>query len=146
MDNYIDIYTYPIAEAEREGMFLNTIKENRILSYPVIITIKKTDDLKTLHLKIFKKYQKILYHQGQSQIDSIDICYPHFNEKIGIFFTKDKICPICKKSYDRNTKFCSLFNSFDKSVLFRNLINDKNKNIPLIFYVKSFFYNPQYSI
>ena len=146
MDNYIDIYTYPITEVEREGMFLNTIKENRILSYPVIITIKKTDDLKTLHLKIFKKYQKILYHQGQSQIDSIDICYPHFNEKIGIFFTKDKICPICKKSYDRNTKFCSLFNSFDKSVLFRNLINDKNKNIPLIFYVKSFFYNPQYSI
>ena len=146
LDNYIDIYTYPITEIEREGMFLNTIKENRILSYPVIITIKKTDDLKALHLKIFKKYQKILYNQGQSQIDSIDICYPHFIEKIGKFYIKDKICPICKKAYDRNTKFCSLFNSFDKSVLIRNIINDKNKNIPLIFYVKSFFYNPQYSI
>ena len=146
LDNYIDIYTYPITEIEREGLFLNTIKENRILSYPVIITIKKTDDLKTLHLKIFKKYQKILYNQGQSQIDSIDICYPHFNEKIGKFCIKDKICPICKKAYDRNTKFCSLFNSFDKSVLFRNLINDKNKNLPLIFYVKSFFFNPHYSI
>ena len=146
LENYIDIYTYPIAEIEREGMFLNIIKENKILSYPVIITIKKTDDLKTLHLIIFKKYQKILYNQGQSQIDSIDICYPHFNEKTGKFFIKDKICPICKKAYDRNTKFCSLFNSYDKSILFRNIINYKNKNIPLIFYVKSFFYNPQYSI
>ena len=77
----------------------------------------------------------------------IEICYPHFNDKWG--YTKIKQCPLCTKPYDRNSKYCNLFdlvkNTNKKiSLLIKHLDNNnKNIKIPLIFYAKSQCYNTQ---
>jgi ubiquitin C-terminal hydrolase len=141
LEDYIDVYVYPFTEVDSYNMFMKVIKTHKILSYPILISIKKTDSLKNLNILIYKKLRKILYNQGQNELTSFEICYPHFNDKWESFKIKDGICPICKKLYDKNTKYCSLFNTFTENNSIFNLINN-NKDIPLIFYAKSFFYNP----
>ena len=146
MDNYIDVYVYPVAEYEKEGMFFNIIKVQKIVSYPIIFSINKNESLKNLQSLIFKKLYKILDSQGRNFLDSIEICFPHFNDKWNNYKIKEGICPICKKAYDKNTKFCALFDSLDKKTTILNLINNQNKNRPLILYGKSILYSPQLSL
>lgn len=40
LENYIDIYVYPITEIEKETIFLKTVKSDKIISYPIIISKK----------------------------------------------------------------------------------------------------------
>ena len=149
-ENYIDIYVYPITEVEDEGiasmMNLKTVTKNKILSYPVIVNIKKDDTLKDLKLLIFKRFQKILYSQSQNQLSSIELFYPHFNKKWDLLKIKNIVCPICKKSYDIRTKCCNLFKSLDKKDLISNLIKKLNKDMPLILLAKSSEYHPNKNI
>jgi hypothetical protein len=146
MDNYIDVYVYPVAEYEKEGMFFNITRVQKIVSYPIIFSINKNESLKNLQSLIFKKLYKILDSQGRNFSDSIEICFPHFNDKWNNYKIKEGICPICKKAYDKNTKFCALFDSLDKKTTILNLINNQNKNRPLILYGKSILYSPQLSL
>ena len=146
LENYIDVYIYPVAEFERENIVFNIVKVIKIISYPVIVSIKKNDSLKSLQVLIFKKFNKILESQGRNFYDSIEICFPHFNDKWNNFKIKDKICPICKKAYDKNTKFCSLFDSIQKSATIFNLINNMSKDRPLILFAKSSLYNPNLNL
>ena len=143
LENYIDIYVYPITEIEKETMFFDIAKVDKIISYPVIISKKKYDTLKSLHISIVRKLQYIIHNQGQINIDSVELFYPHFNHRWDNYKIKNGICPICQKPYDKNTKFCRLFNNFTQNNFLFNLINDKNKDIPLILYAKSFIYNQE---
>ena len=146
LEDYLDIYVFPITEIESISIFANIIKTNKILSYPVIISIKKTDNLKNLQILIFKKLKKILYNQEENQINTIEICYPHFNDKWDNFKIRDGKCPICKKVYDKKTQYCSLFDSFTQTNSVLTLINNHNQDIPLIIYARSCFYNQNSSI
>ena len=145
LDNYIDVYVYPFGEFERENMLFNIVKVEKIVSFPVIISIKKNDNLKNLKLLIFKKLNKILENQARNYLDAIEICFPHFNDKWNIFKIKEGICPICKKAYDKN-KFCLLFDSIQKNATILNLINNMDKDRPLILFAKSSFYNSNLSL
>ena len=146
LENYIDVYIYPVAEFERENMLFNIVKVTKIISYPVMISIKKNDNLKTLQMLIFKKINKILESQGRNFYDSIEICFPHFNDKWNNFKIKEGICPICKKAYDKNTKFCALFDSIPKSATIFNLINNMSKDRPLILFARSALYNSKLNL
>ena len=140
LENYLDVYVYPVGELEKENMFFNIVKEEKIISYPIIISIKKNDNLKNLQLLIFKRLNKILENQVRNYIDSIEICFPHFNDKWNNFKIKEGICPICKKAYDK-AKYCSLFDSMQKDATILNLINNMNKDRPLILFAKSSLFN-----
>ena len=147
LPDYIDVYLYPVAEIEKEG-YISFTKVFKILAYPTIFSANKNDNLKTLKIQIFQKFQKILQKPYRGYLNAIEICYPHFNDKWGI--NKMKECPFCKKSYDRNTKYCSPFDSINSKIKILDLIknlncisNNKNIKIPLIFYVKSNYYDPE---
>ena len=134
--NYIDIFVYPVAELEKESLFMmNMVKYDLILSYPIIISIKKNDTLKDLQMSIFNKMGKLLHSQFQSFYDSIDICFPHFTDKWESLKIKEGKCPICEKAYDKNTNYCSL--SINKSIKISNLIEKIGKGRPLILLAKS---------
>jgi len=137
--NYIDIFVYPVAELEKESMFMmNMVKYDLILSYPIMISIRKNDTLKDLQITIFNKMSKLLHSQFQSYYDSIDICFPHFTDKWENLKIKEGKCPICGKAYDRNTNYCSLLNpSINKSIKISNLIEKIGKGRPLILIAKS---------
>ena len=140
LDEYIDIYVYPITELDKESFYFNTKKESKILSYPILASIKKSDNLGDLEVLIFKKIKKILHSQVRNQINSIEICYPHFNDKWEDLKLKSGICPICGKQYEKNTKYCSLFESIIKTYTIEKLINNQNKDRPLILFAKSHLY------
>jgi hypothetical protein len=139
--NYIDIYVYPIAELEKETMFMNMVKYDLILTYPIMISIKKNDTLNDLQISIFNKMAKLLHSQFQSYLDYIDICFPHFTDKWENLKIKEGKCPICGKVYDKNTNYCSLLNSsFNKSIKISNLLEKIGKERPLILFAKSVGY------
>ena len=140
LNEYVDIYIYPITEIDKETKFFNVKKESKIISYPILAAIKKSDTFRDLDSLIFQKIRKILHNQVKNQMDSIEICYPHFNDKWDNFKLKNGLCPICGKSYDKNTKYCTLFN-IDRSYTIEKFLNNQNKDRPLIFFAKSFFYN-----
>ena len=149
LPDYVDVYAYPAAEIEKEGyLSLSFSIVFKILSYPIIFSINKNDNIKALQTKIVQKFQKIFENQYRGA-NSIEICFPHFNDKWG--YTKIKQCPLCLKSYDRNSKYCNLSdsvrnNNIKISKLIKHLddnINNKNIKIPLIFYAKSNCYNNQ---
>jgi hypothetical protein len=93
--NYIDIYVYPVAELEKENMFMNIVKYDLILSYPIIISIRKNDTLKDLQISIFNKMIKLLHSQFHSYLDYVDICFPHFTDKWENLKIREGKCPIC---------------------------------------------------
>ena len=139
--NYIDIYVYPVAELEKENMFMNIVKYDLILSYPIIISIRKNDTLKDLQMSIFNKMIKLLHSQFHSYLDYVDICFPHFTDKWENLKIKEGKCPICGKAYDRNTNYCSLLNSsINKSIKISNLMEIIGKGRPLILFAKSIGY------
>jgi hypothetical protein len=139
--NYIDIYVYPVAELEKENMFMNIVKYDLILSYPIIISIRKNDTLKDLQISIFNKMIKLLHSQFHSYLDYVDICFPHFTDKWENLKIKEGKCPICGKAYDRNTNYCSLLNSsINKSIKISNLMEKIGKGRPLILFAKSIGY------
>jgi hypothetical protein len=139
--NYIDIFVYPIAELEKETMFMNMVKYDLILTYPIMISIKKNDTLNDLQISIFNKMAKLLHSQFQSYLDYIDICFPHFTDKWENLKIKEGKCPICGKVYDKNTNYCSLLNSsFNKSIKISNLLEKIGKERPLILFAKSVGY------
>ena len=146
LEDYIDVYIYPVAEYQKENFLLNIVKVIKIISYPVIVSIKKDDNLQKLQILIFKKFNKILESRGRNFYDSIEICFPHFNDKWNNFKIKDGICPICKKTYDKNTQFCPLFDSIQKTATITNLINNMSKDRPLILFAKSSLYNSQLTL
>jgi len=138
--NYIDVFVYPIIEGERETMLMNIVKYNLILSYPIIISIRKNDTLKDLQILIFNKIGKLLHSQFQNDLDYIDICFPHFTDKWENLKIKEGKCPICGKAYDRNTNYCSLFDSSNKSPKVSNLMEKIGKGRPIILFAKSIGY------
>ena len=124
----------------------NIIKVFKLISYPVIISIKNNKSLKDLEKMIFEKCKKILHNQVQNSSNYIEICYPHLNEKWENFKIKEGKCPICEKKYDKNTKCCSLFNSVDNITLIYNFMKEKNSNRPLILFARSLFYNEKFNL
>ena len=146
LDNYINVYVYPVTEIEKEGMMFNIIRVFKLISYPLIISIKNNKSLKELEKMIFEKCKKILHNQVQNSPNYIEICYPHLNEKWENFKIKEGKCPICEKKYDKNTNYCSLFNSVDNNTLIYNFMKEKNNNRPLILFAKSIYYNEKYNL
>ena len=144
-ENYVDIYVFPIAEVEKEMYNIYTKTVNKILSFPIIISIKKNESLKSLESIIFKKIRKIL-DSNYNYLDAIEIYFPHYNNKWEIFKIKDNICPLCQKVYEKNTKYCKLFNSMDKNKSILNLIKIQDKDVPLILLAKSNYYNKKLSL
>lgn len=139
--NYIDIYAYPVRELKKEGLFGIT-NYDFIMSYPMIISIRKYNNFKDLKTLIFSKFKKILHSQVQNSFDVIDIYFPHFNDKWENLKTKEGKCPICSKAYDKNINSCSLFHSsFDTNMKISNFIEKINKGKPLVLFVKSEFYD-----
>jgi hypothetical protein len=130
-DDYINIYLYPITTKKIEGFFSSSNKDI-ILSYPIIISIKKEktlEDLETLVLIRFEKFLK------QNKKDSIELCYPHCNKEWGKFKCIDNICPLCQKKID-SKKYCQITN---KNILISDLLNKQTKR-SLIFFAKSKIY------
>ena len=140
LDNYINVYVYPITEIEKEAMF-NIVRKDKIISLPVIISIKKNEPLKELQKLVIRKFNKILHEQAQNYENSIEICYPHFNDKWENFKIPEGKCPLCEKNFDKNTKYCPLFDSYNRNLSISSFINEKNKNKPLILFAKSLYYN-----
>ena len=130
-DDYVNIYLYPITTKKIEGFFSSSNKDI-ILSYPIIISIKKEktlEDLETLVLIRFEKFLK------QNKKDSIELCYPHCNKEWGKFKCIDNICPLCQKKID-SKKYCQITN---KNILISDLLNKQTKR-SLIFFAKSQIY------
>ena len=144
LENYIDVYVFPIAEVEEELYNLYFTTVNKILSFPIIISIKKNDSLKSLQSIIFKKFRKIL--GNNNYLEAIEICFPHYNNKWDIVKIKNNICPLCKKAYEKKTKYCNLFNSIDKNKTILNLIKIQDESIPLILLAKSNYYNKKLTL
>ena len=136
IQNDCNIFIYPIMEKEVHGIISSSIKKV-ILSYPLILTLKKDNSLEDLENLINKKFQKILRKKEEN---SIEICFPHFTKNWGQFTIQNGECPICLKKYDK-TKFCNLFNSQPKNMKIIDLINEKNKGRPFILYAKSQSFN-----
>ena len=144
IENYVNVYIFPIAEVEKDIYSIYTKTVNKILSFPIIISLKKNDNLKSLQSIIFKKIRKIL--GNYNYLDAIEICFPHYNNKWDIFKIKDNVCPLCKKAYEKKIKYCKLFNSLDKNKTILNLIKIQDKDMPLILLAKSDYYNKQLSL
>ena len=140
--NYIDIYVYPVRELIKQGIFGAIINYDFIMSYPLIISIKKYNNFKDLKTLIFNKFKKILNSQVQNYIDAVDIYFPHFNDKWENLKIKEGKCPICSKAYDKNINSCSLFHSsFDTNIKISDFIEKVNKGKPLVLFVKSELYD-----
>ena len=144
LKDYIDVYIYPVIEKEKEGLFIfNTVRQQRILSFPLIISVGKYQTLNQLEVIVQEKVKKILHEQAQNITNAIDICYPHFNDK----WKNWKIgkCPICAKKVDNNL-WCSLSGSAYMNMTFHKFLHEKNTNRPLILYAQSSFYNTGYEL
>ena len=139
-EHYINVYVYPIMEVEKIGFFGNT-KKDEIISYPVILSIKENKKLKDLEILILKKLQKILHDGMKNQLNSIEICYPHFNDSWDDLQIKNKKCLFCEKAYEKNIECCSLFNSVSREMIISFFLEQRNKERPLILFVRSAFYN-----
>ena len=141
-EHYINVYVYPIIEIEKESFIGNT-KTDKIISYPVILSIKENNKLKDLELLILKKLKKILREGMQNDLNYIEICYPHFKDNWEDLKIKEGKCPLCEKAYEKNIKCCSLFNSVSREMEISSLMNQKNKGRPLILFVRSAFYSKE---
>ena len=82
-----------------------------ILSYPIIISIKKNDTYKDLQISILNKIGKLLHSQFQS-VYYINICFPHFTDKWENLKIKEGKFPICGKEYNRKYKLLQPIGSF----------------------------------
>ena len=140
-ENNIDIFVYPIAEIEKENQLFTNSNKDKILSYPLIISINKSYCLNDLESLIYKKVQRIMHDQAQNQAFTIEICYPHFKDKWGEFKINEGKCPICGKVYEKKQKYCSLFPTIDKNLKISEFIEEKNKGRPLILFAKSLLYD-----
>ena len=146
--DYITIYVYPLAEIEKESMFMfsGIKKYPKILSYPVLLSINKKASLVELNTLIFNKFKKALMDQFMNQPDSINIFYPHFNNTWENLKIKERKCPICQKLYTKENFGCNLFESFDKTMTIENLMEKQGKERPLILYAKTDVYDPRKEI
>ena len=140
-ENNIDVYVYPMTEIEKENQIFINLKHNKILSYPLIISINKTSSLNDLESLINIKLQRILNDQVQNQPYTIEICYPHFKDKWEKFKIKEGKCPICGKIFLKMQKYCSLFPAIDRRMTISEFIKEKNKGRPLILFAKSLLYD-----
>jgi ubiquitin carboxyl-terminal hydrolase 4/11/15 len=140
LKEYTTVYIYPVKETEKEGMFLNTVKVQKILSFPIVISIKKSQSLRELEEIIHEKYKKIMQIQAQNISNSFEICYPHFSDGWETFSIKDGRCPVCTKKIDSSQKWCGLFNSVRMSMSIHQFMLEKNKNRPLILFIQSCFF------
>ena len=136
-DNYINIYIYPITTKKIEGIFFTSYKDI-ILSYPIIIPIKKEKSIEDLESLVFKRLEKFL---KLNQKDSIELCYSHCNKEWGKFKCTENICPLCQKKID-SKKYCQITN---KNILISDLLNTQSKR-PLILFAKSqsYFKNKEF--
>ena len=140
-ENNIDIYVYPITEIEKENQIFINLRQDKILSYPLIISINKESSLNDLESLINKKLQRIIQDQAQNQEYTIELCYPHFKDKWGEFKINEGKCPICRKIFPKKQKYCSLFPTIDKNMKISEFIKEKNKGRPLILFAKSLFFD-----
>ena len=138
--NYLTIYVYLISDIEKENIFLGTKKVQKILSYPVIISINKNYSLNDLHVLIFKKLKKALISNFQ-QLNAIDIYFPHFDNSWELLKMKDGKCPICQKKYTNSVSCCNLFEFMDKTSTVQNLNEKQGNDRPIILYAKSDVYD-----
>ena len=145
LENYIDVYIYPVTESEKEGLFFNKVKQKKIVSFPIIISIEKYKTLNQMREIIQEKVRKMFHEQAQNITNAIEICYPHFNDKMKNFKIKEGKCPICGKKIDSN-QWCSLFDPFYMNMTIHKFMNEINKNRPLILYAQSSFYKNGYSL
>ena len=137
---YITIWVYPIADIEKETIFYGTKKIQKILSYPVVLAINRNYSLNDLHQLIFKKFKKALISNFQSQQNSIDIYFPHFDASWELLKMKDGKCPICQKKYTNSISCCNLFQFMDKTSTIKELL-EKQGERPIILYAKSDLYD-----
>ena len=140
-ENNIDVYVYPMTEIEKENQLFITTRHDKILSYPIIISVNQTSSLNDLESLINIKLQRILHGQAQNQAYAIEVCYPHFKDKWGEFKIKEGKCPICGKIFIKKQKYCSLFPTIDKKMKISEFIKEKNKGRPLILFAKSLLYD-----
>ena len=107
-EDSIDVYVYPITEIKKEN--------ERILSYPLFMSINKTYSLSDLESLINERIKTIINDQYLSKGNTIEICYPHFEDKWGEFKINEGKCPICGKIYEKKQNYCSLFPTIDKGL------------------------------
>jgi len=132
-EDSIDVYVYPITEIEKEN--------ERILSYPLFMSINKTYSLSDLESLINERIKTIINDQYLSKENTIEICYPHFEDKWGEFKINEGKYPICGKIYEKKQNYCSLFPTIDKGLKICKFIEEKNKGRPLILFAKSSLYD-----
>ena len=142
--NNIDIFVYPVTEISCKGVIGSTSK-TRKLSYPIIITLNKNDELTELYSVINKKMSKFLI---KSQIDtnSILIGFPHFSEKWINYKISTKKCPICDEKYNKNIKYCLLSKHFCDEDKILDIIKKMGEDRPLILFAESQIYNTNLEI
>ena len=76
----------------------------------------------------------------QSQQNSIDIYFPHFDASWELLKMKDGKCPICQKKYTNSISCCNLFQFMDKTSTIKELL-EKQGERPIILYAKSDLYD-----
>ena len=140
----IDIFVYPVAEVALKGIIGSNFQTKK-LSYPIVITIKKSGRLTELYSAIKQKLSKFLI---KSQIDtnSILIGFPHFSENWQNFKISSKICPICEAKYNNNLKYCLLSKNVCCGDRIIDIINKMGEDRPLILFAASQIYNPNSEI
>ena len=135
IQNDCNIFVYPIMEKEVHGTFSSSTKKV-ILSYPLVLTLKKENTLEDLENLINQKLQKIKKEEG----NSTELCFPHFTKNWGQYTIQNGECPVCLKKYGK-IKFCNLFTYQPKNMKIIDFINEKNKGRPFILYAKSQSFN-----
>ena len=139
--NYTYIYVYPMTEKEIKGYFSANIQKV-LLSYPIILTVKKDNTLEDLQKIIDAKIKDIIIPKKEEDtLNSIEICFPHFTKGWGNFSNQKGECPICDKKYEKEKKkFCNLKKKCDKNISVSDLMNYLPGK-PLILFAKIQSYN-----
>ena len=130
-----------MTEKEIKGFFGSNIYKV-LLSYPIILTVKKDNTLEDLQKIIDAKIKDIIIPKKEEDtLNSIEICFPHFTKGWGNFSNQKGECPICDKKYEKEKKkFCNLKKKCDKNISVSDLMNYLPGK-PLILFAKIQSYN-----
>ena len=148
--NYLlNIYVYPIIEDAQSGKM-------KILSYPVVFSVRHDLKLGELEKLIFDKFKNILNNDTLKALNNnnkninhiIDINIMHSSKDINTSFFKFskeyKKCPFCQCSFDEY-QFCSLYITFSKTNTVQELINNfsrrTNYSEPLVLLARSKYFD-----
>ena len=143
-NEFVDIFVYPTTIKSSMFSVLGGGEKHLILSYPMLISVKKNMTLKELDKIIENKFSKLKAKKRSEdemqQNKFIELNVPHFTEGWGDF--QKKGCSICRQKCDNKVKYCSLFKYMKENDTVGEL-KDLLSNEVIILYAKSMSYNPK---